>query len=86
MPARSTGPSRGVRLDANDHRWLADIHLLARCAAHERFGRLDEDLISEFLRRQPYLFEPEHIFRFHLVDYQERLKPRYRAPRMARHA
>ena len=70
-----------VTLGEHDHGWLADILLLASCAARERFGAPDEECISRFLQRQQYLFEPEHVFRFHLVEYQERLKPRYRARR-----
>jgi tetratricopeptide (TPR) repeat protein len=72
-----------VRLTASDHPWLEDIRTLARAQAFHRFGRLDAEdtALSQFIERQPMLFEPNHAFNFGVIGYQEALRPRYQAGR-----
>lgn len=64
-----------------DFPWLDDMRLLARCQLEYRRKNTDgeEMLIREFMNKQTLLFEPGHVFDFNLLDYQERLKPRYQA-------
>ena len=67
-----------VVLSERDFPWLQDIRTLATAEAANRFG----DTVSErkhvdaFLARQPMLFEPDIALNFHLLRYQEKLKPR----------
>lgn len=68
-----------VELKENDFPWLADIRALAKAEIAHRFGQanLEERYIVDFMTRQPLLFEPDIALNFHLLRYQERLKPRY---------
>ena len=69
-----------VALGPNDFPWLDDMRLLARCELAHRAadeGR-EKALHADFLKRQPFLFGPEHALKFHLLRYQERLKVLYR--------
>ena len=68
----------GVRLTAADFPWLEDIRLLAQSEAAHRFGSKNEERThgNAFLERQPLLFEPNHVFRFGFLEYQETLKAR----------
>ena len=57
--------------------WLDDVRLLAKAQAAHRFDRPEEEtLAGEFFLRQRQLMEPNHALNFHLLDYQEVLKPR----------
>ncbi len=62
----------------HDFAWLEDIRTLAMAEAADRFGDTEQEnnLIENFLQRQPLLFEPDIALRFHLLKYQEKLKPR----------
>jgi tetratricopeptide (TPR) repeat protein len=73
-----------VQLTKNDHRWLEDIRTLAKAEVAHRFGQSDaeHEHIAAFLQRQPMLFEPDIALNFHLLRYQERLKPHYRKLRV----
>ena len=73
-----------VELSQDDKQWLKDIHLLARCeiAKREKDSELERKLVSDFLARQPLLFEPDHVLNFNLLSYQERLKSVYRNMRL----
>jgi hypothetical protein len=67
----------GVALSPHDFPWLEDIRTLALAEAAHRFGdpaREAERIIS-FLERQPMLFEPDIAVEFHLLRYQQLLKP-----------
>lgn len=68
-----------VVLTDRDFRWLQDVRTLARAEIAHRNGQpeLERQRIDEFLSRQAMLFEPEIAVRFHLLRYQERLKPKY---------
>jgi hypothetical protein len=74
-----------VQLTIDDHAWLEDIRTLARAELYHRFEMPDREqaALSEFLRHQPLLFEPNHAFYFGLIDYQETLKPHYQSQRDA---
>jgi tetratricopeptide (TPR) repeat protein len=74
-----------VQLTPDDHAWLEDIRTLARAELYHRFEMPDREqaALSEFLRHQPLLFEPNHAFYFGLIDYQETLKPHYQSQRDA---
>jgi hypothetical protein len=69
---------RSEALSANDFAWLEDIRTLALAEIAHRFGCETEErsLIDAFLVKQPLLFEPDIALNFHLLRYQERLKPR----------
>lgn len=66
-----------VMLSEQDFRWLEDIRLLALAEAAHRFSEtsLEQDYVLEFIKRQPMLFEPDIALNFHLLRYQEHLKP-----------
>lgn len=68
-----------VELKGNDFPWLADIRTLAKAEIAHRFSKPDveEKRVDEFMARQAMLFEPDIALNFHLLRYQERLKPRY---------
>jgi hypothetical protein len=70
----------GVELTGQDLPWLEDIRILARAEIAARFGQPDAERthIEIFLKRQPLLLEPDIALTFHLLEYQERLKPLYR--------
>ena len=63
----------------NDFPWLNDMRLLAKCSLANRLGDVEKEnkLKIEFLTKQSLLFEPEHIFNFRLIFYQEKLKKEY---------
>jgi len=69
-----------VQLTAQDRPWLEDIRTLAKAEIAARFAQPDVERahIEIFLKRQPMLFEPDIALSFHLLEYQERLKPHYR--------
>jgi len=69
-----------VQLTAQDPAWLEDIRTLAKAEIAARFAQPDVERahIEAFLKRQPMLFEPDVALSFHLLEYQERLKPHYR--------
>lgn len=69
-----------VQLTAQDRPWLEDIRTLAKAEVAARFAQpdLERALVETFLKRQPMLFEPDIALSFHLLEYQERLKPHYR--------
>jgi hypothetical protein len=68
-----------VTLTDKDFRWLGDIRTLAKAEIAHRFGNpdLEEQHIDSFLEHQAMLFEPDIALNFHLLRYQQRLKPRY---------
>jgi tetratricopeptide (TPR) repeat protein len=72
-----------VWLMENDLKWLEDIRTLAKAEIAHRFAQpeVEQERIAEFLQRQPMLFEPDIALSFHLLKYQEGLKPRYREQR-----
>jgi hypothetical protein len=67
-----------VALSPQDFPWLADLRTLALAHVANRFGdaALENGQVEAFLARQPMLFEPDIALSFHLLRYQERLKPR----------
>jgi hypothetical protein len=67
-----------VVLSPQDFPWLVDIRTLALAQVAGRFGdaALENGQVETFLARQPMLFEPDIALNFHLLRYQERLKPR----------
>jgi hypothetical protein len=69
-----------VALTANDRPWLEDIRTLAKAEIAARFDNPDGERanVEIFLQRQPMLLEPDIALTFHLLEYQDRLKPRYR--------
>jgi tetratricopeptide (TPR) repeat protein len=71
----------GVTLSEGDASWLEDVRTLALAEAAQRLGDpvLERACVDAFLARQPMLFEPDIALGFHLLRYQERLKPRARA-------
>jgi hypothetical protein len=70
----------GVELTEQDLPWLENIRTLARAELAARVGQADieQTHVDAFLKRQPMLFEPDIALTFHLLEYQERLKPLYR--------
>lgn len=68
-----------VEIKENDFPWLADIRTLGKAEIAHRFSEPDveKQRANEFMARQPMLFEPDIALNFHLLRYQERLKPRY---------
>jgi hypothetical protein len=72
------GVLNGVTLSQQDFGWLEDVRTLALAEAASRFGAsdLENQRIESFLARQQLLFEPDIALNFHLLRYQERLKPR----------
>jgi tetratricopeptide (TPR) repeat protein len=73
-----------VVLAEKDLRWLEDIRTLAKAEIAHRFGHAEAEHahVAAFLQRQPMLFEPDIAFNFHLLRYQEGLKPHYRKLRV----
>ena len=69
----------GVQLKGNDFPWLSDIRTLAKSEVAHRFSQpeVEKQRLEEFGARQRMLFEPDIALNFHLLRYQERLKPRY---------
>ena len=67
-----------VELKKNDFPWLAHVRSLAKAEIAHRFSQFDleNQIVVEFLARQAMLFEPDIALNFHLLRYQERLKPR----------
>jgi hypothetical protein len=67
-----------VALTDKDFAWLADMRILALAEAAHRFtdAALEHERIDTFMSRRPLLFEPDLALDFHLLRYQERLKPR----------
>jgi hypothetical protein len=76
--AEADGLLDGIALSDRDSPWLADVRILAKAEIAHRFGDLhhEEKHIDSFLKRQAMLFEPDVAITFHLLKYQERLKPR----------
>jgi len=68
-----------VELGEHDRPWLKDIRTLAKSQAAHRFHQpaLEHEHVRVFLARQPMLFEPNIALDFHLLRYQEQLKPLY---------
>jgi hypothetical protein len=66
-----------VELAEDGRAWLKDIRTLAKAQAAHRFHQpaLENEHIAAFLARQPMLFEPNIALDFHLLRYQELLKP-----------
>ena len=68
----------GMELSEQDSPWLEDIRVLALAEAAHRFGEvsIEQENVAAFLKRQPMLLEPDIALNFHLLRYQESLKPR----------
>ena len=68
-----------IEFSENDHKWLGDVILLGKAEASYKFKAYEEETAfqKEFLKRQPMLFEPYHVFNFCFDEYQERLKRAY---------
>ena len=83
---RARGILAAVELGDNDFPWLDDMRLLARCHLSRTAGDEEtERLLAEWFReRQPYLFEPYHVFEYRLLDAQEPHRLAYQAERMER--
>lgn len=66
-----------------DFPWLEDMRLLARCALARmaKFEQAEAQLRTEFLRKQPGLFELHHALSFNLLAYQNTLREDYRKAR-----
>ena len=68
-----------VGLTDRDFHWLHDIRTLAKAEIAHRLnnGEAERECVEAFFVRQPMLFEPDIALNFHLLRYQELLKPRY---------
>ncbi|TXH02524.1 MAG: hypothetical protein E6R07_14985 [Nevskiaceae bacterium] len=68
-----------VSLKENDPPWLADIRTLAKAEIAHRFSNIEVEgrRIDEFMAKQTMLLEPDIALNFHLLRYQETLKPRF---------
>ncbi len=68
-----------VKLTEQDFPWLEDIRAIAKAEIAHRFDRsgVERERVAAFLGRQPLLFEPDIALNFHLLKYQENLKPWY---------
>jgi hypothetical protein len=66
-----------VTLSEDDFPWLNDIRNLALAEVAHRLGdsAIEKEYIKTFLLRQSMLFEPDIALNFHLLRYQENLKP-----------
>ena len=69
-----------VELTEHDFPWLKDIRTLAKAKAAHRYDQpaLEHEHVASFLVRQPMLFEADIALNYHLLRYQEQLKPLYR--------
>ncbi len=58
---------------------MEDIRTLAKAEAAGRFGekQKEEEWVKAFMAKQPFLFEPHHVFHFGFLEYQEGLRHRY---------
>ncbi len=67
-----------IKLSEQDFPWLEDVRSLALAETAHRFGEtvIEEGYVAKFLNRQPMLFEPDIALNFHLLRYQEYLKPK----------
>lgn len=76
---------RTVTLTDKDFKWLADVILIHQARLAEKAGDTEREatLVSEFMSRRPLLFEPDHAVNFAFLDYQEKLKTKYRELRKA---
>lgn len=72
-----------VTLAPNDFPWLDDIRLLAKCEQAHKTGNADQEkqLRSEFMTKQPMLFEPDNAINFNLLKYQQNLMDDFRKTR-----
>ena len=72
-----------VTLDAGEPTWFEDLRTFGRAETFHRFEMPDDEepWRDKLLRAQPLLFEPDHVVRLGLWDYQERLKGIYRESR-----
>jgi len=70
-----------VNLSDQDFPWLQDIRTLAKAEIAHRFNQVEveQEHVEAFLGRQRMLFEPNIALDFHLLRYQERLKPTYQS-------
>jgi hypothetical protein len=68
-----------VKITEYDFPWLKDIVNLGKAEVANRFNKNEDEqkYQKEFFERQPLLFEPNHVFRFGLIEYQEKLKKKY---------
>ncbi len=68
-----------VKITEYDFPWLKDIVNLGKAEAANRFNKIEDEqkYQKEFFEKQPLLFEPNHVFRFGLIEYQEKLKKIY---------
>ena len=68
-----------VKITEDDFPWLKDIINLGKAEAANRFNKNNDEqkYQTEFFKKQPLLFEPNHVFRFGLTEYQEKLKEIY---------
>ncbi|BCX03757.1 MAG: hypothetical protein KatS3mg053_1695 [Candidatus Roseilinea sp.] len=66
-----------VRLDEGDWPTLEDVRTLALAEAAYRHSdeTREREYVEQFIARQPLLLEPDVALSFHLLRYQERLKP-----------
>jgi hypothetical protein len=69
-----------VSLFENDFPWLEDIRTLAMCEIANRFNKENEETSYQMklMNKQALLFEPDNALNFFLLDYQEKLKIKYR--------
>jgi hypothetical protein len=75
-----------VKFGDKDFKWLADMRVLALAERAHAFGNTqrEHEIRTDFLGRQPLLFEPDHALNFEQLVYQETLKPLYRESRQHR--
>ncbi|MFX1237120.1 MAG: hypothetical protein ACFFAS_10870 [Promethearchaeota archaeon] len=69
-----------VRIPEDDYQWYNDVILFLKAEASNRFDQKDmeEEYLKQFWIKQPYLFEPDHVFSLGLEKYQQKLKEHYR--------
>ncbi|MCS7061001.1 MAG: hypothetical protein RMN25_07515 [Anaerolineae bacterium] len=66
-----------VVFDEHDFPWVEDARVLALAEAAHRHGDDigEREYVTQFMARQPMLLEPDVALMFHLLRYQETLKP-----------
>jgi hypothetical protein len=72
-----------VEFAENDFPWLDDMRMLAKCELANRAQdeARESELLAEFFKRQPMIFEPDNAINFNLLAYQEKLKGKYQKAR-----
>ena len=71
-----------ARLEQKDAgNWIFDLLILGKAELAQKFQHAndEEQYITGFMKKQPLLFEPHHVFNFGWLEIQESMKKRYQA-------